>query len=63
MDSFPIWGLDIIINFKVDGLDKLTSWCQQPSDLQLYKVIRLLDRQCIKKSDCLGRVLADFYNV
>jgi hypothetical protein len=64
MDSFPSWGLEIITNQRIyERSISLPSWLPELSDRQIYKTVMLLDRQSIDKSDWLGRVLADFYEV
>jgi hypothetical protein len=67
MDSFPSWGLEVVTNQRIHERSiSFPSWIQADENTInriIYKTIVLLSRQPIDKSDCLGRVLADFYNV
>lgn len=64
MDSFLSWGLEIITNQRIyERSISLPSWFPGLSDREMYRTVMLLDKQSIDKSDWLGRVLADFYDV
>jgi hypothetical protein len=63
-DSFPSWGLEVILNHGIYERNiSLTSWLPELSDRRICKTVMLLDRQSIDKSNWLGKVLADFYEV
>jgi hypothetical protein len=63
-NTFPSWGLQVVTNQIADKeVQSLPSWLPKPLGRNIYKTITLIDGQSIEKSDWLGKLLADFYEV